>query len=199
MGAGMSRAMTAAELMAKLQADQNFRRLRAERSAERNAAAERLKSEEGPILNDLEEVGLSVASVWDLVNTRERYSKAVPILLFHLKRSYSDPIREGIARALAIPDAAGAWQTLLSEYQASPDGSRVKSGLAAALAAASSDAVIDDLAAAAKDPANGASRLLLLNGLRKSRSRVARETLAELKNDPALSQEIASWGAGYRK
>jgi hypothetical protein len=121
------------------------------------------------------------------------YPTAIPILLSHLKKPYSDRIREGIARALAVPDATGAWQMLRAEYEASPGGSGVKSGLAAALAATSTENVIGELAMIARNPNNGNSRLLLLNGLRQSRSPVASETLADLKDDPILAKEIASW------
>jgi hypothetical protein len=83
---------------------------------------------------------------------------------------------------------------LRDEYEASPEGSGVKNGLAAALAATSTENVIGELAMIARNPSNGNSRLLLLNGLRKSCSPVAREALADLKDDPIFAKEIASWG-----
>jgi hypothetical protein len=52
---------------------------------------------------------------------------------------------------------------------------------------------MDELVALAKDRAQGDSRLLLLRGLRKSKSQIARRALEELASDPALSKEIASW------
>lgn len=190
----MAKKITAAEALAKLRADPAYMKMRAEQDAELAARGARLKVEEAPLLKDLDTAGWRVNSVWDLVNISKPYPTAIPILLSHLKKPYSDRIREGIARALAVPDATGAWSTLRAEYEASPEGSGVKSGLAAALSATSTDNVIGELAMIARNPSNGSSRLLLLNGLRKSRSPVAREALADLKDDPVLAKEIASWG-----
>jgi hypothetical protein len=53
--------------------------------------------------------------------------------------------------------------------------------------------VIDELIALAKDRSHGSSRLLLLRGLRKSRTPAAKKALEELASDPELSKEIASW------
>lgn len=185
--------MTAAELMAKLNADPAYVKMRAKKDAELAAKVARFRAEEAPLLADLKVVGWDVELVWTLVNTSTPYPEAVSVLLDHLNRPYSDRIREGIARALGVPDAVGAWSMLLDEYQASPVASGVKDGLAVALSAMSTDDVIDELAMAALDATNGDSRLLLLRGLRKSRSPIAHEALAQLENDPALAKEIASW------
>jgi hypothetical protein len=140
-----------------------------------------------------------VNSVWDLVNTSTRYAEIIPILLKHLKLPYSDRTKEGIVRALAVPDARTAWPILVTEYRKAPigdeNGIRLggKDGLAAALSATATDAVMDELVALAKDRAQGDSQLLLLRGLRKSKSQIARRALEELASDPALSKEIASW------
>jgi hypothetical protein len=68
-----------------------------------------------------------------------------------------------------------------------------KDGLACALTATVTEAVMDEMVALAKDRSNGDSRLLLLRGLKKSKSAIARQALEELASDPALSKEIASW------
>jgi len=124
----MAKKITAAEALATLRVDPAYMKMRAERDAELAARAARLKLEEAPILKDLEAAGWKVDSVWDLVNTSKPYPAAIPVLLSHLKRPYSDRIREGIARALAVPDATGSWSTLRAEYETSPEGSGVKSG-----------------------------------------------------------------------
>ncbi|WP_447406153.1 hypothetical protein, partial [Clostridium perfringens] len=67
----------------------------------------------------------------------------------------------------------------------------MKNGLAVALSAIAGDSVIEELVGLVKDPTNGESRVLLLQGLRKSSSTAAREALAELASDPALAKEIA--------
>ena len=190
----MAKKIIAAEALAKLQADPAYVEMRAKKDAELAAKAARFRVEQSWLLAELRVIGWDVNSVWDLVNTSKPYPEAIPVLLSHLEKPYSDRTREGIARALAVPDASGAWTTLRAEYESAPSNSGVKHGLAAALAATSNENVIDELVEIAKDRGNGSSRLLLLRGLRKSRSQVARETLAELKDDPALAKEIASWG-----
>jgi hypothetical protein len=209
--AKLTRTPLTTEELAKLTAD-DFRRLKLtddeesrlrlinqERKRQRAERSARRRVEEEPILADLRAIGWEVKSVWDLVNTSTPYPEAIPILLKHLTQAYSDRTREGIARALAIPDAKDAWPLLAAEYCKAPMGEEngirlgAKSGLAAALSAAATDDVIAQLASLAKDRSNGDSRLLLLRALRKSKTAVAKDALKELADDPALQKEIASW------
>ena len=208
----LARAPLTTDELAKLTADDFGRlkltddeksRLRAinqEKTRQRAERSAHLRVEEEPILADLRAIGWEVKSVWDLVNTSSPYPGAIPILLKHLTQAYSDRTKEGIARALAVPDARDAWPLLAAEYRKAPMGKEngielgAKSGLAAALSAAATDDVIAQLAALAKDRSNGDSRLLLLSALRKSKRAVAKDALEELAGDPALQKEIASWG-----
>jgi len=144
--------------------------------------------EEEPILADLRVVGWDVKSVWDLVQTRSRYSDAIPVLFKHLLRPYSDRIREGIARALAVvePEVSKAWPTLAEEFRKAPMGWGIiargdareyrlgtKDGLAHALSVAVTNETLPALIALAKDRMQGESRVLLLSGLRKSKDPLA--------------------------
>ena len=116
-----------------------------------------------------------------------------------MTQDYSDRIKEGIARALSVPDAKNAWSLLVAEYRKAPEGVEdgimlgAKDGLAVALSATATDGVIEQLVSLAKDRSNGDSRLLLLRALRKSRTAAAKEAIEELAKDPALQKEIASW------
>jgi hypothetical protein len=154
---------------------------------------------EVPLIEALEKIGIKVTSVWDLVNTSENYTEVLPTLLKHLLLPYPDRIREGIARALAVKDATFAWPILVAEYCKAPigmeDGLRMcaKDGLAAALSAIATEAVMKDLIALTKESSLGSSRILLLSALRKSKNPLAEKALQELANDPELSKEIASW------
>jgi hypothetical protein len=174
------------------------------REHERAERAARLRVEEEPIVADLKVAGLDVKSVWDLVNTSTPYPNAIPLLLKHLVLPYPDRIREGIARALAVPDARNAWSLLVSEYKKAPIGDQnglklgAKSGLAAALSAVATDEVIAELVSLAKDRSNGSSRLLLLKAFRKSKTDVAKKAIEDLASDPDLAKEIATWGTGSR-
>jgi len=171
----------------------------------------RLRAEQAVLLADLRKAGCNIESIWDLVNTSERYPEAIPILLRHLRLPYSDRTLEGIARSLAVPEVAvsNAWPDLVEAYRKAPMGKGpiapgetreyelgAKDGLACALAASVTDDRLTDLIALANDRSLGDSRLLLLSALRKRRrkNKQAEQAIAELASDPALGKEIASWG-----
>ncbi len=168
----------------------------------------RLRLEEKPILEDLHQVGWDVKSVWDLVNTRTKYTEAIPVLLKHLSFSYSDRIREGIARALAVvePEVRKAWPILVEEYHKAPMGWGLiakddtkeyrlgtKEALAITLSVAVTDETLPELIDIAKDRTQGESRVLLLSALRKSKNPLAKQAIEDLASDPDLKKEIASW------
>lgn len=188
-------------------------RLRAINNARQRERIERsagLRIEQEPILVELSAAGWNVDSVWNLVNTSTQYAAAIPILLKHLPLPYSDSVREGIARALAVPEPAvqKAWPILVEEYRKAPNGWGViaigdpkeyrlgaKDGLACALSVAVTDETLPELIALANDRAHGESRLLLLSALKKRQNSnpLARQAIDKLASDPDLQKEIASW------
>ncbi len=181
--------VTAAELLAALSKDADHV---TRRQAEDEAFAQKgleLRAAEAPLLDELRRTGVSVGSVWDLVARREPYPSVLPTLLDHLQRQYPSPVREGIARALAVPQAAFGWTTLVSLFR-NEDEVRVKDGIAVALAATVNDASLSDLIQLASEPSHGASRILLLQGLAKSRTKRAIDALHTLSSDPTLTHEI---------
>ena len=180
---------TAKELMDRLNADPEFVAAAKAREREKTAKEEQLTVEQQPLITELQKVGIAVSSAWDLVNTSTPYPKALPILLEHLKRPYSAPVREGIARALAVRDAKFGWESLRQCYVREEDG-RAKDGLAAALAASADDDVIGDLVVLAKDTRHGSSRLLFLRALARSQDARAAQSLVELADDRELQKEI---------
>jgi len=191
--------ITAAELTAQLESDPEYLARKRERDVALAARVARLREEQAPIVGDLQAAGISVNLLSDLLTRSVPYPRAIPVLLKHLGLSYSDPTLETLARSLAVPDARHAWPVLVTEYRKAPSTyengirSGVKDGLAVALAATVTGATMDELIALAKDRSHGASRLLLLRALRKSRSAAAKQAIAELSMDPDLEKEIASW------
>ncbi|WP_395708200.1 hypothetical protein [Reyranella sp.] len=181
-----------------------LREINRERARQREKRTARLLAEGQPIVADLRAIGRNVTSVWDMLKIPNRHADAIPVLLKHLRLPYSDRTREGIARALAIPDAKDAWPILVEEYRKAPMGVEngfrlgAKSGFAVALSATVTANTIDELIALAKDRSHGSSRLLLLRGLRRSRAPAAKKALEELASDPELSKEIASWRRARR-
>jgi len=194
--------ITAGELRAKLLADPEWVARERERDRVQSERVALSRIEQEPILKELHSIGYDLNSVWDFVNTAKVYESAIPILIKHLQLPYSDGIRGGIARSLAVREAQYAWPTLVEAYCREPYHKRVpgtllmqeaKDGLAVALAATATDAVIEELIALAKDRSHGESRILLLRPLKKSKSPIAKMALVELASDPDLKKEIASW------
>jgi hypothetical protein len=187
-----------------------LREINKQKELERLERSARIHIEQEPILSELRAIGWNVASVWDLVNTSTPYPEAIPVLLKHLPLPYSDVVREGVARSLAVPEpeVQKAWPLLVDEYRKATEGWGLKAkgdarkymlgakdALACVLAAAVNDETLPELIALAKDPTNGASRLLLLPALKKRRKKDSvKRLLDELMNDPILREEIMSWG-----
>jgi len=181
--------ITAAEAMEELAKDKDYQARLAEQERRLQAIEAAGREEERELSADLARVGVHAESAWDLVNSREPYTPAIPVLAEHLQRPYSPATKEGIARALAIREAKSEWDLLARLYR-EEQNERVKDGLAVAVSAASHQEVIEDLIALARDPQYGPSRLLLLRALERSKDPRAHETLRELKDDPDLVKEI---------
>jgi hypothetical protein len=153
-----TKSMSAAELMSRLNNDPDWVRENAERVVRRKAAAdkldEELRPEETPLLADLAAVGVKVDSVWELVNTKWPYPAAIPVLAAHLQRVRHPVLREGIGRALTVPEARGtAARVILSELQR-PYGESpysVRWVLANALTVAGDDSMVDEIKALIAD------------------------------------------------
>jgi len=108
--------------MSRLQNDAEWVRENAKREAEHKAAVERrheeLRPEQAPLLVELAAVGIEVDSVWDLVNAKWSYPAAIPILSAYLPQVRHPLLREGIVRALTVPEARGvAGHVILGELQ----------------------------------------------------------------------------------
>jgi hypothetical protein len=182
--------ISATDLMAELEADPEYVAHQKRRDAELERMEEESRRAQVPLVEELRAAGVEVDSAWDLVNTSTPYPAALPILLEHLGRPYPDRVREGIARALAVGgDAKFAWDRLVGLYRDEPAGTDAKDGLAVALAAVSDDDVVHELVGLAKDAAHGESRILLLRGLKRSRTPAARTALEEFSGDPVLGEQ----------
>lgn len=182
--------ITAGELLAELNASPEFVAREAAAEAERKKRVAEYRRAEVPVIEALREAGVAVQSVWDLVNTSASYATVIPVLLDHLQRDYPPPVREGIARALAVPEARSAWRILTRLYRQERD-ERVQDGLAVALAGAADDSVLNDIIELSRDRDRGPSRLLLLDALARSADPAAWDVLTELKDDPELKKEVA--------
>ena len=187
--------MTAAELVAELSGSPEFLVTQAERNQQRHEKIARLKAASKPLDDALRAVcPLVVDGVWDLVNTRERYDEALPILVEHLTKDYPDEVLDGIARALAVPQALPYRTTLISLFRREPPVSaNFRYGLGIAIAHTTGPFNLPETIELAKDRSLGASRLPLLLAIKRSRKPEIRQVIEELGQDPDLAKEIASW------
>ena len=108
--------------MAELEKNPAFLERRRKQEEERFRRSEDYARAEAPLRNALHAAGSQVSSVWDLVNTSSPYPELVPLLLDHIDRPYSDEVREGIVRALAVREARVGWNKLVRLYLSEPPG-----------------------------------------------------------------------------
>lgn len=184
---------SAADLMARLQSDPDWVAARQLEARERAVRATRHRSEQKPILRDLAAAGIAVDNVWDLVMSRGPYENAFPILLCHLRGSYSARTLEGLARALAVRAARSiAWEPMLRmiEEPTLPEGA--KSALFVALSAMAKASDVGVLIALIQDRKLGPKRIFFVRNLMRSKRPQARRTLESLQEDPDLHKEIAA-------
>ncbi len=183
---------TAAELMAELEKDPSYLEQRSRREEELRRREEEYARAEAPLLRDLRDAGSQVSSVWDLVNTPGSYPALVPTLLAHLDRPYPERVREGIARALAVPEARQGWDKLVNSYLSETDTTThgIKWALHLAIAAAADISVLDTLIRLASDRRHGRNRAMFVDALARLNDPRARATLDELAGDPDLADDI---------
>ena len=179
----------AAEFIRQLEADPAWVAQRDAREAELQVRAAALADAERPLVEDLRNAGVFVSSVWDLVNTRARYDAALPVLVAHLHRPYPDAILDGIARALAVPEAEPlAWEAMVGLFRrASPD-SRAKQGAAVALANMASERTIHELVQLALEDHHGSDRALFVSGLARFDGPRVEGALRHLLQDPIIGK-----------
>lgn len=188
----MKKKVTAAELLARLNADPDYVARKEKQDEEFRRKEQEYARAEVPLVQELHSAGLAVRSVWDIVNGKVEvgsHAEVLPILLHHLRCPYPDAIRDGIARAMAIPDAKFAWSDLVKLYRHEHER-RAKDGLAVAISHIADDDTLDELIELARDAAHGESRVLLLNALERSRLPKAQKALMELGGDPMLQKEV---------
>ncbi|MCU1509013.1 MAG: hypothetical protein JWQ12_1278 [Glaciihabitans sp.] len=150
--------------------------------------AEETRKAEAPLVRDLREAGFQVDSLWDLVNAKYSFPRAIPILIEHLTRDYPTRIRSGIARALAGPESAPYWFQLEQYFKLAEDTSE-KQAFAVALRAAATEEHVEDLIRLFKDPSNGRNRGLFIAPLVRSKNPAARAAVEAVEEDPVLGHE----------
>lgn len=183
--------VSAADLMQQLAADPAYVAREAAKDLAREAKADELIEAGGALNAELAAIGFEVQSVWDLVNGPQTHARAIPVLLTHLRRDYPPEILEGIARALAMPDASFAYSELAEQLLAQPHQSaQVRYALALAVGVATTEATLSRTLDLACDKTLGECRAGFLVGLRRFRdTKEMRARLPDLLEDPILGDE----------
>jgi HEAT repeat protein len=183
------RPRTADEVLSELEANPEWVAARAREDAELQREQAELERAEAPLVADLRAAGFAVDSAYDFIKVRTPYPKAIPILLEHLQRPYPGVVREGIARALAMPQAKYAHDLIVQLWRAEPEGYQTaKHGLAAAVAATGYPEHLDELIELVRDVRLGPTRAYLLLALEKSKEPRAWATILALGTDPEIGQ-----------
>jgi predicted Zn-dependent protease len=135
--------MKASDLMKMLEADPEYQEMRKRKDLELKEREALLAADERGLIEELAEAGYEIESVWDFVNSNNRYEflrkfeggyrSAYSILVKHLNIDHHRRIREGIIRALTEKDAnETASEALLAAFYQEQD-SNLKWVLANAL------------------------------------------------------------------
>lgn len=186
---------TAAQLLAELHGNVEFQAARGQREWQRLKKVAQLKTASKPLDDALRAITPLVKNgVWDLVNIRKRYDDALPVLFEHLTKDYPDEILDGIARALAVPQALPYRAKLISLFRRDPPVSKgFRYGLGVAIAHTTGPHNLWETIELAKDRSLGESRAPLLLAIKRSRKPEIRQVIEELSKDPDLAKEISSW------
>ncbi len=95
--------------MKELKTDEDYQSIRRQKNEELEAKRFALSADEAGLVQELNELGLSIKSVWDLVNNApnfvpdnsfiDTYERAYSVLVKHLSIEHHPRIREGILYA----------------------------------------------------------------------------------------------------
>jgi HEAT repeat protein len=158
-----------------------------------------LVAEDARVTETLRFAGFRVDSVYDLVNSKEPYPTAVPILVRLLPELRHDRIKEGVARALTVPEAKPFVRDLIDEFRKmqpnEAPGEHAKWAIGNAISVAGHDGVFDEVVALMRDTRHGWTRAMLplaMLRMKKHRAAAIRELIASLSDDEIALQSAAA-------
>jgi len=143
-------------------------------------------STEQELIRDLEEVGIHISSVWDLVNGPNNYKSALPILIEHLESAENLRLKEGIVRALGVKGFDAASQHLIKEFKKSKD-ELYKWAIANSLEIIAPKEHVDELISIISDRKHGGSRQMIALALGRIGDKKSVSVLIELLDDDSVA------------
>lgn len=138
------------------------------------------------INEELSKAGIVVNDVYDLVNTKAPYPKAIPILINSLREGISErKIKEGVIRALGVKEAKGiAGPVLLTEFYNTPNDDQIARWVIGnAMTVVVTRDEVDEVLEIVKDKTNGMSRQMFVYALSGFRSDEIEDTIIQLLSD----------------
>jgi len=146
-------------------------------------------------IGEMAELGLSIESPWDLVNTKRSYRAAIPVLIGWLERADDDVpahersrFREALVRSLAVKQARGvAAPALLREFRRSDASSDYRWAVGNTLEVVADDTVFDEVADLARDRGYGRDRQMVVLALARMTNPGAVDVLSEVLDDETVA------------
>ena len=135
------------------------------------------------VIRALQEAGIPAQSVWDLVNSKGAYENAVPVLMELLPLVQDPKVKEGIVRALTVPEARKiATAPLVVEMRASRGYGSLgwAIGNALSVVVTPDDDALEELAALIRDETLGSTRQMLADALVRTKDPRAVDVLLEV-------------------
>lgn len=152
---------------------------------------------ERELVQDLEDVGVVVSDVWDLVNTTERYRAAIPILVEWLDRVDELPpndarerLREGLIRSLSIRDARPVAAPLMVRQFRTVSLDPLRWAAGNAIAVVADNMVFADVANLVREPSYGTARQMPVDVLPRIGGRANRGTVTEILVDLLADNDV---------
>lgn len=145
---------------------------------------ERAKEYQG-LIDELAYMGIKISSIWDLVNTKSKYPKAIPVLMKYLPLVNYVRNKEGIVRALSVPEAKGLVVPLLvNEYLQLPnEQENLKWVIGNAVNVTITKDEVYHVFPIILNKDNGISRQLFVTALGKIKTDDVKYVLLQLSND----------------
>ncbi len=145
---------------------------------------ERAKEYKG-LIDELADLDIKIDSIWDLVNTKNKYPKAIPVLMKYLPLVNYVRNKEGIVRALTVPEAKGLVVPLLvKEYLQLPnDKENLRWVIGNAVNATITKGEVANIFPIVLNKENGSSRQMFVAALGKIKTDNVKSVLLQLSND----------------
>ena len=147
-------------------------------------------NENNKISEALKNVGITIEDIYDLVNTNKSYPEAIPVLIKLLKEGITNNgNKEGVIRALAVPEAKGKIGSLLiEEFYKIPIGNMIlRWTVGNTMEAVISEKDINDVIKIIKDKSNGMSRQMFALALGNIPSEKSEEALIQVLDDDEIA------------